>query len=259
MDNINYKNNYLKQVIIRIDFRDYVETEKIFSESIEKNIRKAFPRQSIPQAVSFSDVSINIPPDNVALPQVTRELRTGISKEYISVDMMNKIILSNMALIVEVNQYVSYEAAINNINDVVKEIFKTNSIFTNRIGIRYINMFEQNAIKLNKGLFEKPISEIVACKDSKMIADKYALIRSMVQNEYHDGNSVLTMRYGFYNPDYPGILNKNDFVLDFDFYTEEQKDSFVDVAAFLEDGHDAIQKAFEASISDKLREKMHGE
>lgn len=74
--------------------------------------------------------------------------------------------------------------------------------------------------------------------------------------EYRIDEMTMNFRYGMYNPEYPNYLKKNDFVLDFDFFSNEIIDSSDVILQLLNKGHDEIQSLFEQSITDSLREVM---
>lgn len=78
-------------------------------------------------------------------------------------------------------------------------------------------------------------------------------------NEYRIGEMTMNFRYGMFNPEYPNLLRKNDFVLDFDFFSDDVIDSSDGIIHVLDKGHNEIQALFERSITDSLREVMGNE
>ena len=81
----------------------------------------------------------------------------------------------------------------------------------------------------------------------------------MHMNEYRIDDMSLNFRYGMFNPEYPNFLKKNDFVLDFDFFTNDVIESVDSIIQILDKGHSEIQSLFESSITDSLREVMNNE
>ena len=53
-----YRNSFLSQVIVRIDFLQFVETTASFSESIEKEILRIFPRRGKDQIIRFNSINV---------------------------------------------------------------------------------------------------------------------------------------------------------------------------------------------------------
>lgn len=47
-----YKNSFLTQVIVRVDFAQFIQTNMVFDENIEKEILKIFPRRGKDQSNS---------------------------------------------------------------------------------------------------------------------------------------------------------------------------------------------------------------
>lgn len=256
-DNIKYNNNFLAQVIMRIDFTDFIDTSLLFSSDILATIRANYTRQSIPIKTDFNSLNINIPKEQKDNPIIKRDIQSGISVEFIDASMKNKVTLSNKFVIFEFNQYKSFKNSYETISTIIQKIFSKITTNTQRIGLRYVNIFEQDKIKISKNLFNAPINSSIYYKDNRSILDKYQLARAMSLIEYFYDNTILNIRYGFYNPEYPSTLNKNNYVIDFDYYTQEQMHDDKQILIFLENGHTAIQNVFESIITDKLREKMN--
>lgn len=258
-DVISYPNNFLSQVIIRIDFIEYIETRKLFNNDLIKIIRKHYTRQSLPIQTNYDSVNINMPKDSSKEPTINRNLKSGIAMDFIDTSMKNKITLTNKAMILEFNKYESFNNTIEIIASLLLQLTNLSEFGSSRIGLRYINLFEQNRIKISKTMFNQPIVNALYYKDNKTISEKYTLTRSMCLDEYVHNNAILNVRYGFYNPDYPGTLNKNDFAIDFDYFTQEPMQEEEEILSFIKEGHAVIQESFENIITDKLRAKLNNE
>ena len=55
---ICYRNSFLNQVIVRIDFVQFIQTNMVFDESIEKEILKIFPRRGKDQIIRFNSINV---------------------------------------------------------------------------------------------------------------------------------------------------------------------------------------------------------
>ena len=67
----------------------------------------------------------------------------------------------------------------------------------------------------------------------------------------------VVFNFGIWNPDYPSIITRNEFILDFDCFSKlpiESQDTKPSELA--KDFNKRIETLFEASITDKLREEM---
>lgn len=74
--------------------------------------------------------------------------------------------------------------------------------------------------------------------------------------EYRVDEMTMNFRYGMFNPEYPNYLKKNDFALDYDFFSDNVIDSVDEIFQVIDRGHYEIQVLFEHSITDSLREVM---
>lgn len=137
-------------------------------------------------------------------------------------------------------------------------LFQKNRISATRTGIRYINIFDTSRIKLQKNFFTPEVASSLHIKLVKE-ENRPRLIRSMQMAEYRIDEMTMNFRYGMFNPEYPNFLKKNDFVLDFDFFSNEVIESSGEILQVLDKGHNEIQYLFEESITNSLREVMNAE
>ena len=81
-------------------------------------------------------------------------------------------------------------------------------------------------------------------------------IRIWHKLEFTFDDFIVRFQFGVNNPDHPAQIRRREFILDYDAYFEgliEQQD----IPDYLDKYHTAIQKMFERSITDKLREVMN--
>jgi len=255
---ICYKNSFLSQVIVRLDFLPFVASAEAFSENIEKEILKVFPRRGKDQIIRFNSFNVVFDQSNNGLPNANGQIQEGIQKEYFTNDGLNKLIFSNKFMIFEINKYSTFDEHRQWFQAILFEFFQKNRIPVSRTGIRYINIFEQEKIKLQKNFFT---SEIAASLQTKINAEAKdnQIVRSMHLTEYRMDEMMINFRYGMFNPEYPNIMRKNDFVLDFDAFSSDVIDSADGIIRTIDKGHQKIQELFENSISDYLREVMDNE
>lgn len=246
---IKYSNSFLNQVIIRVDFLQFLETEKLFSEDVEKVILKLFPRRGMDQKIRFETINVMID-SSKPNPHTQKKTLEGIQREYYS--GKNKILLSNKSIIYEINEYDTFERHYQNFQKILLVLYSKHRFTSARIGIRYINIFGTENIKLRKNMFSPEISAILYAKEFVSEND-LRLIRAMNMNEYQVANMLLNFRFGMFNPDYPSPLSKDSFALDYDCFTTEPVELIDEILRIIMQGHDAIQELFEGSITDSLR------
>ena len=249
-----YKNSFLTQVIVRVDFAQFIQTNMVFDENIEKEILKIFPRRGKDQIIRFNSINVVFDQKNNGLPNANGEIIEGIKREYFTNDGGSKLILTNKFIIFEINKYVSFELHKQWFQSILLALFQKNRVSATRTGIRYINIFDTSKIKLQKKYFASEIASSLYVRIAEEQTPR--LIRSMHMAEYRVDEMTMNFRYGMFNPEYPNFLKKNDFALDFDFFSNEIIDSSDEILQVLDKGHNEIQSMFEQSITDSLREVM---
>lgn len=255
---ISYRNNFLNQVIIRADFLQFVPTSMAFSDSVEKEILKNFPRRGKDQIIRFNSINVVFDPHNNGLPNTNGEILDGIQREYFTNDGLNKLALTNKFIVLEINKYSSFEEHRQWFQSILLAFFQKNRISVNRTGIRYINMFQNQKVKPQKNFFAPDIAASISTRFTENDGEP-CVIRSMHMTEYRIDEMTMNFRYGMFNPDYPNLLKKNDFVLDYDFFSNDVIDSADGIVRVLDKGHYEIQSLFEQSITDSLRKVMNNE
>lgn len=251
-----YRNSFLSQVIVRIDFLGFVQSPSAFEESIEKEILRIFPRRGKDQIIRFNSVNVVFNPNSNGMPNANGETIEGIQREYFTTDGTNKLILTNKFMIFEINKYSSFEDHKQWFQSILMAFFQKNRVSASRIGIRYINIFDSGKLKLQKKFF---VPEIAASLKVAAKEEIPQLIRSMHMSEYRIDEMTMNFRYGMFNPEYPNVLKKNNFALDYDFFSNDVIDSADGIIHVLDKGHQEIQAMFEKSITDSLREVMNNE
>lgn len=251
-----YNKHFIKQVICRIDFMDFLSSETISSPDITTSIKTHFQRVDADQILQYKLVDVNTAKaaGHTVLPNGNVE---GIQLNYID-KCGNKLSISNKFLLIDYKIYDKYEGFANSFKEVISNIFSNNKVTTFRIGLRYINMYNADSIKIKKSFFEKGVANNTQIKQFEY-SDEIKLIRSMQLAEYIFENCRLNFRYGLHNPHYPTQLKTSDYVLDFDCYTEEPLKKPDEIILQIKKEHDAIQLIFEQSITDRLRSEMRNE
>lgn len=233
---IKYKKSFISKVICRIDFLDIIPTEDFFNSSVISEITKNFARKEKDELTTFKTIN-------------------GIQQTYTTSDGQNKIIISNKFIIAEFSNYRTFEDFKDKIKNIISSIYSIRKITAERTGLRFINFFDSDK-KIYKNMFNplvaNALTPIIAPKIDEIIP-----VRSMHLTEYRSDNLIINFRFGLYNKSYSKAIRTNDFVLDFDCFTNEGFQSSEDILRCIESGHDKIQYLFENSITDKLRAVMN--
>jgi uncharacterized protein (TIGR04255 family) len=121
-----------------------------------------------------------------------------------------------------------------------------------RLGLRYINVVTlpgRNALNWSTYLDRRLVSNL------SFPGEGEGLTRAMSNMELVVDGIGLRFQYGVWNPDYPNIVRRKEFVLDLDAYAMglasfgEARDQTVHL-------HDIVESGFERSIKHALRKAM---
>lgn len=159
---ICYRNSFLHQVIVRIDFLQFVPTNMTFSESIEKEILRIFPRRGKDQIIRFNSINVVFDQNNNGLPNANGKVLEGIQREYFTNDGVNKLVLSNKFIVFEINKYSSFEVHKQWFQSILLEFFQRNRVSANRTGIRYNYIDSEDDEGVNVIEFEFPMAIIIS-------------------------------------------------------------------------------------------------
>lgn len=247
-DSICYTKSCLSQVIIRLDFLEFIEDGILSDPSLEREILKSFPKKGMRQIVRYQTMNVSDGPQGAKAEKTTRE---GSQQEFADAEG-NKIIISNKYIIAEINKYTKYEDVLSVFAPVLRKLTDMVQLTSMRTGIRYINFFNETTIKPQKNYFVPEIGSLLVTNQKNT-----KCIRSMAMNEYKIDDMHLNFRYGMFNPTYPQYIKGLDYVLDYDCFCDEAVSGIETMIAHIQKGHDNIQDMFENSITDKLRKVMN--
>ena len=249
MNEIKYKHNYITNVILQIEFLKNDALSLITNSSILEIINKNFPTQEIDTVVNEVEVKVDNESDTANANKL-RHIKKSFSRDYNC-----KLSVVKKMLSLECNNYVSFKNFYENIQEILKSIFtEFNDEQTIRIGLRYVNMFQYE--KSLKNYFNEHLKNYISFYTAEKDSEN-KLSRAINRAEFISEGKRLVLQYGFYNPSYPSILNKQDFVLDIDTIDMSVFSSYDEVDKAIQKSHDLVCNMFENCISDKLRGKLN--
>lgn len=245
---ICYKNNYLIEVVARMDFLEEAKclSGKVLPGEIHEAIKKRYdiyePSTGRIQGVQITDKGVSTQHEEFqqwTFHGAEREKTINISKNDVNVSLK------------KYNNYNDLK------NDVIEPISSIQSLerdaHISRTGLRYINIFD--------GLISS--TEEIRTFFSPMLSGQFSELyekencsRSFLITEYIYGEIKIRMQTGIYNPDYPARMKKLDFIIDIDAYVDTPH-VFSDVNAIFDELHKKIQMHFESSITETMREHLH--
>lgn len=247
INEICYKNSFLKDVIFRVDFPTPLKniTESV-SPNLARAIMKSFPIAE-PQTIQAQDVKI----DHEGVTTSTEEVKKWV---YHGKEREKTLFLDYQSVTMSIQKYKTYDAAFGEFKLILDAIFEENKgLFSSRIGVRYIN-----SIDLNEGnplewdeYINANILGIVSFHHTEYISRVFHIL------EFNFDGQSLKCQFGIPNPDYPAVIKRKQFVLDLDSYFSGVFE-LAEIYESIESCHQRIQEFFEKSITDKTRDLMEG-
>lgn len=248
-----YKTNFIKKVILRIDFNNPIESidEEFFGKfksSLSKNYDELdfHTKEARELTANFSDAD-----QSFSFKTLGKIGIYSIPEENIKFD------ISNSYFLLETNKYIKFDDFYNHFKFGINELKQLVEIeHLKRIGLRFINLIKddsiQNVIEWNKYINEDFIPNFNSIYN---INDRFNLRRGMNEYIYSDGDYRLRLYYGLWNNDFPGKITNNEFVLDIDC----SLNMLVSGDEVLEEPkkmRDHTYDFFSTIITDNLKEKM---
>ena len=246
MNDYKYKNNYIKKVISKIDFASPTDffTPDSLAEAVAE-IKKRFP---ISEQGTASQQSIEIGPagsktEKIDFPEWI--FHGSDRSKYLKV---NKLFIEIL-----LTKYISESSYREDLVTPIQHLLKINPKMTiQRTGVRFINIFDFK--------MDKPSDSTKYFHDSltgiyKNMPNIESCSRSFLVNEFVFEDIKLRSQSGFFNPDYPAVIKRNQFVLDIDAYIDFPH-LINDVNSYFARIHDLVEEVFEASITQALRDEV---
>lgn len=246
----DYKKNFLTNVVIKIDFEQPMTnfTEEIIDE-IYKCILSVYPEK----------VTNDIPHEQINIDTATGKMdrTTNNFKEYrfLGTNKEKEIILTKDFVAIICSKYINYENFIYKFNDLLKIIDRAKVLKCSRLGFRYINSIDLNTAK-NPLKWKNYIhNDLFAINNILGIEANVTKTHQIIELKYEDDINI-QFQFGMFNPDYPSVIKKKVFNLDFD-GSKVGSLTIDDISDLLPEIHKKIKELFEKSISAKTRELLN--
>lgn len=248
LDNICYKRNFLSEVIIRLDFLSPLLSIKTkLPIEIKSSAIRDFPiAEPIPMHSQEYMLS--------GKEFVEKQKTSFIEWQFRDKDRTKLLAFSPNFLYVKCTNYINFDSFSDDFLRFIDDFFNVFSdVQVSRIGLRYINNVSVDGINpLDwKGIINRNLISLFSFEP-----DIKHLSRLIQVLEYSYEKFNLRFQCGMHNPDYPAIIKRKLFVLDYDAYFKgliEQSE----IPGYISILHDKIQSLFELSIDENLREKMN--
>lgn len=206
--------NFLRQVILRLEFLGEIDR----SQQVLDDIKRAVS-DILPDFETRDIVSVEMTIDQA---QKTTKERRYKSFSLRNNTTNNSLVLEPSVIIFDLKKHNNYEELKGLIQRVIRNLGEqTPSIKVSKIGLRYINQ-----IIIDDGDpfdWTKLIKEPLICS-LNFIKDRSELSRSVGVMELNKSDYYVRFQYGWFNSEFPNPIAKKEFLLDYDCYSKSETD-----------------------------------
>ncbi|CAG1005987.1 hypothetical protein MTYP_03313 [Methylophilaceae bacterium] len=241
-----YKEPFLKEVFLRLDFGTRVEA---FVRALPQKVATAAlqrfplfePQKGQVQEILFSGTSLQTKTED-AMQWVYH----GRNREKTLTITPETFLITN-------RKYESFESFHEDFDHVLKALFEAHKdLSIGRVGLRFINVIDvpgDDPLAWADYVNEDMLGIIDMHKDVNALTRAFHIV------EFNFEGQRVKFQFGIANPDYPAPIKRKQFVLDIDSFfsgalTQDE------VAHCVEAAHEKIQALFEESITERTRALM---
>lgn len=247
-DNVCYKHSYLTEVIARVDFLSPIQgIHRSLPRELANKAKGSFP---IPEPNKTMVRELRISPDEGVKSKETEATEWNFHSK----DRRKTLTILPQAIFVRYTSYETFEQLrsdfLEMLNAFLDRFPDAQGI---RSGLRYVNnisLDEAQPLSWQDYLHNDLIKLIEFCPEPEYLARLFHTL------EFNFGDYNLRYRFGLHNPDFPAVIRRKVYTLDFDAYYQgiQERD---EINANFDKFHIKIQQLFERSITDALRRKMN--
>ena len=243
---MKYKNDFLKKVIVRMDFDTPLPITKSGpAKKIYDIVRERFP---------ITEEKKIIGKEFLIGPGDTKE-RSIETKEwhYYGKNREKHLTIAPNMVFVEYDKYEYYEMLKDDFLSVSDALFTSYpKLQVKRLGLRYINNVDiPNESPTEWDKYLKPQLNTIFT----LTEDRNTISRAFHILEFNFGEDLLRFQFGMFNPDYPVPIKKKIYTLDYDMYITKILNKS-DIDETLDRFHKKVNRSFEEVITDELRKIM---
>lgn len=228
--------NFLKQVILRLDFAGEINRSQQILDEIKRAVSDVLPEFETRDMVSVE----------MTIDQTQKKTKEKRFKSFLLRNNAtnNSLILEPSAIIFDLKKYNNYEELKGLVHKVIPNLGEQSpSIKVSKMGLRYINQ-----IIIDEGNpfdWTELIKEPLICS-LDFIEDRNELSRSVGVIEINKSDYHVKFQYGWFNSEFPNPIAKKEFLLDYDCYSKNETD-ISSIFSQIEIFHEEIKELFERS------------
>ena len=246
-DRVRYSKPFLKEVILRVDF---AAPQKAFTKTLPDKVANAallhFPIAEPVQALA-QELQIT--------PREVKQKRSEFTEwNFHGREREKRLAISPLFIFTTHGSYRTYEELKQEFLAVMEVLFaEFPDLRASRMGLRYINNIDIEDTDPLK--WDRYIDASLLCLFSRFHdPDHLTRLFHIVEFKYDD--LQVKLQFGLPNPDFPAVIRKPIFILDVDGYVQGLQD-LADIKVNVDHAHAQVQRLFEQSITDDLRELMN--
>ena len=246
---INYKKNFLSEVVIRVDFLNTLpELEKNLPIQIRQAATRNFPIVEPPKTSVSKEYKLT--PEEIKETDRKEKIEWNFFKD----DRKKRLFISSKEVFSSYLEYSSFEDlkfpflyVLRELNNCVRDLQ------CRRLGLRFINniSFQSGDPFDWKKLINHQLIQTI-----NFPSEKRNISRAFNVLDFNFDDYMMRFQFGLFNPDFPARIKQKQFILDIDAYSERIQD-YNEILISIEKFHNKIQQTFESCIQDDLREIMN--
>lgn len=242
---MEYKENFLSNVIFKIDFTSVSELFTSIPEEIDSLLKKSCPTLSQKEAIEYQAIIENG-------KKTDRERRFTVFI-YTNDETSHSITVTHNYILFEFKKYETYTNFKQIIENIApKFISKLNITDISRVGLRYINqiVLKRGNPFLWSGYVDSSLTSVI----DKFFKKSPSTLRAIGQVIFNNDDYNVNFIYGTPNSEYPAKISRKEFLIDIDCYS-----TFIEggtILPSLDKFNTKAKELFEDSIKSKLRDKM---
>ena len=246
---MRYRTDYLTKAICELRYDPILRLESKLPAELQERVKPDLPRLDVREHVEVTGTLSE-----------NAEVATKVSKrfkEYVFHNDENgtSLLVHPSVLRYQQQEYsgkVRYFEAFGKIWDTFREIYGVTDL--QRVGLRYVNQIRPgtgNALDWEGLINDSLITGSIGVAGEL----RHRLSKSAHELRLMFDNYIMTIRFGLLNEDFPAPIAERAFLLDYDCYCADTSDAN-DLMSNLDTFHTQIERQFEVSIEDGLRDLM---
>ena len=247
------ENNFLNEIIFRIDFTTILEISGDKKEAADKFRKRIFDNFPNVEILHQKNVSVDIDVKSGYPKKITNDGNLCWIFRNEECNKEVSLTANNLVLNYHYGEYKGFKDFLEEILILLNALDEYGPFKLNFLGLRYVNEIYYEEINNNIGLYiNKSLFNTSILDDLKKENSQLIQLFSKLDFKKEDYN--LTLQYGFFNPTNNPDGEKH-FILDYDCVNREISE-IEDVKDNLKIMNHLIFETFEYSITDELIEKM---